>query len=238
MSLLVELADDRLGVDTERHLLHLHGLEQLHRLALGILGRLLLALQALAILTLALLVGRAGGRHLRLHALDVALRLSTLLVLEAEGLVGDNLGGALLDLLFLVLGSHDGRVVFESSRESACVVDSLAACSSCVRCAERDSRRSSWAMEQMEKKKEPNRTRQPVDPRTAHLGPNIAAHLQVGMFASVSISWQQRDGVVNGGAANPTDQITSAPHGLALPLHPAAGISGHGEQGRCSWPLA
>lgn len=106
VALLEELAEDRLGVDTEWHLLDLYGLEEVGHLLGSLLsgGLVLLPLRLLGSLALLLGGSSRGGRGVDL--LDVLLRSATLLVLHTEGLVdGDLLH---LGLLALAFGWHIG----------------------------------------------------------------------------------------------------------------------------------
>lgn len=108
-ALFEKLAHDRLGIDAERHLLHLHGLEQLGGLLLGLQrGRgLLFALQLLGLFALglgALGVGFCGG-----DLLDLALGGAALFVLHAEGFVDGDFGR--FGLLLLAFWWHGGWLV-------------------------------------------------------------------------------------------------------------------------------
>ena len=104
--LLKEHTYHRLWIDPERHLLDLYGFEQLRRLSLCLLGRLLLLLSLGLLLPLPFLLGGAGARGLALQSLYVFLCLATLLVLHAERLVRHDLCGGRLSLFVLVLWRH------------------------------------------------------------------------------------------------------------------------------------
>lgn len=106
VALLEKLAEHGLGVDTERHLLHLDRLEEFSHLPLGVFRCLLLLLFLRLLGSLALLIWCTTGCSGGVNLLDSLLSGTTLLVLHTEGLVD----GDLLHLgrLALSLGRHDG----------------------------------------------------------------------------------------------------------------------------------
>lgn len=80
-ALLVEDTQNGLGVDTERHLLHLDRLEQLGSFTLGQLGGSLLGLALLPLCFLLLLIGGLVGCGHRIHLLDLLFGSSTFFLL-------------------------------------------------------------------------------------------------------------------------------------------------------------
>lgn len=81
-ALLVKNTQHSLRVHAEGHLLHLHGLEQISRLSLRILGGLLLGLALLLLGFFPLGVGRFAGRGLCLQLLDLLLGGTTFFLLH------------------------------------------------------------------------------------------------------------------------------------------------------------
>ena len=115
VALLEEDAQHRLRVDAKRNLLDLHRLvQQQVRLALGVLGRLLLTLTRQLLGLLALLLGVAAALQLRRQLRNLSLGLGTLLVLHAKGAILDLLGRTRLLAAGRLLGflrGHFGCVV-------------------------------------------------------------------------------------------------------------------------------
>lgn len=113
VALLEEDAHHRLGVDAKGHLLHLRGLVEQHlRLALGVLGRLLVALALGLFGLLALLLGAAAPLEVALDLGNLLLGGATFLILHAKGAVLDRLGGLLGLVALAFLGRHGGRLSF------------------------------------------------------------------------------------------------------------------------------
>ena len=77
VALLVENTDDGLGVDTERNLLHLDGLEELHGLLLGVLSGLLVGFTASLFGFFSFRIGCLAVGVLSLHLGDLPLGLGT-----------------------------------------------------------------------------------------------------------------------------------------------------------------
>ena len=103
--LLIKLTQHGLRIHPERHLLHLHRLEQVRRLLLRQFRGLLLLPFLLLLGFFTFLIGGLVGRGLRFDLLDLFLRGAALFVFHAERLVHR---GLFRLVFFFFLGRHRG----------------------------------------------------------------------------------------------------------------------------------